>query len=122
MDEFLEKFNDPGEQDLFAGDQNTYQLQGSLPYLCPIFFFIPIIVNKDSSYCRFHANQQLAWLICMIIIGIALAIIGIIPILGALVGLLGRLAMIIVSIVLCYGAYKGYAVKIPILGDIIRFF
>ena len=39
MDEFLEKFNDPGEQDLFAGDQNTYQLQGSLPYLCPIFFF-----------------------------------------------------------------------------------
>lgn len=122
MDEFLERFNDPSEQELFGSDQNTYQLHGALPYLCPIFFFIPIITNKESNYCRFHGNQQLAWLICMVVLLIALEIIDLIPFLGALVCFLGRLAIIVVSIILCYAAYKGYAIKIPIVGDMVRFF
>lgn len=122
MDEFLEKFNDVTEQELFGEDMRTYQLQGALPYLCPIFFFIPVVSNKESSFCRFHANQQIAWLICMAVLSIAIGIIGFIPILGPLVGFLVKLAMLVISLVLCYASYKGFAIRIPFIGDKVSFF
>lgn len=122
MDEFLEKFNDTSEQELFGEDMRTFQLHASLPYLCPIFFFIPVVFNKESSFCRFHSNQMIAWLICCVIISIVVGILDFIPILGALVGFLCKLAMLIISCVLCYASYKGFAVRIPIIGEKISFF
>ena len=63
VDGILENFNDSEVQSEISGDAEKYKLVGALPYLLPFFFFVPIVVDSNSSYCKFHANQQLSWCI-----------------------------------------------------------
>lgn len=82
MDGILENFNDKDAQSTFnQADVQNNMIVAVLPYIIPILFFIPILVDRNSSFCRFHANQQLTWFITLIIVGIITGIIGIIPIL-----------------------------------------
>lgn len=125
MDKFIELFNDQNAQNSFSSDdvkKTSNVLVASLPYFLPILFFLPILINKQSSYCKFHANQQLIWLICSVVIGIICGVLGLIPVLGTIVGVLVGLAWLAVSFLLFYAAFKGMAVRIPFVGNMISIF
>ncbi len=123
MKEILSNFNDQSAQNSF--DQADVQKNKFLIAVCYVFsflFFIPLLIDKSSSYCRFHANQQLTLLICEIIIGLVLAVVGLIPVLGAIIGVLVGICMLALIIALAYGGYNGMAVRIPFIGNMINIF
>lgn len=125
MEKFIELFNDKNAQNSFdPNDVKTTSnaLVASLPYFLPILFFLPILINKQSAYCKFHANQQLTWLIVSVIIGVICGILGLIPVLGAIIGAVIGLAWLAVSFLLFYSAFKGNAVRIPFVGNMISIF
>ncbi len=123
MKEILENFNDQSAQSSF--DQSDVQKNNILVAVCyvlPILFFVPILLNGSSTYCRFHANQQLTQLILGIILGVVLGVVGLIPVLGAIIGVLVGICMLALVIALFYGAVKGMAVRIPFIGNMINIF
>lgn len=123
MGSFMDNFNDAAEEASFdSADVQQYKIQAVLPYLIPILFFLPIVSNKESNFCRFHANQQLIWLVTCVIINIVLRIINFIPVLGMLVYVLASLAVLVFAILLMVSASQGKAVKIPFVGDLFRVF
>ena len=123
MDGILENFNDKDAQSTFnQADVQNNMIVAVLPYIIPILFFIPILADRNSSFCRFHANQQLTWFITLIIVGIITGIIGIIPILGAIIGALVGLCTLGVMIMYIIGAVKGMALRLPFIGNMINVF
>ena len=114
MDGILENFNDKDAQSTFnQADVQNNMIVAVLPYIIPILFFIPILADRNSSFCRFHANQQLTWFIALIVVGIITGIIGIIPILGAIIAALVGLCALGVMIMYIIGAMgmRGVAVR-----------
>ena len=123
MNEFLEQFNDKAAEESFGDyDAANYRIQAVLPYLLPFLFFLPIVTNKEAAFCRFHANQQLAFFILCIAVTIISRILGIIPVLGGILGGLLGVAEFVMAIILMIGAYNGKAYRIPILGNMINVF
>lgn len=123
MKDILENFNDQSAQSSFnQADVQKNKILIAVCYVLPILFFVPILIDKSSSYCRFHANQQLTLFIFGVILGLALAVIGLIPVLGAIIGVLVGLCMLALVIALAYGAYSGMAVRIPFVGNMINIF
>ncbi len=123
IDKILDNFNDEKTACMF--DYNEVKkniIPAVLPYLFPILFFIPIIVDKNSVFCKFHSNQQFTWLIVTIIIELVKKIIGIIPIIGWIVNVVIDIAMLIVSLSFMYGASKGKALRLPFVGNLIKIF
>ena len=123
MKEILSNFNDQSAQNGF--DQADVQKNKILVAICYVFsflFFLPVILNGSSGYCRFHANQQLTLFICEVLIGIVIGIVGLIPVLGAIIGVLVGLCMLALIIALAYGAYNGMAVRIPFVGNLLSIF
>lgn len=123
MADFMDNFNDNSEQSGFdAADVQKFRLQAVLPYLIPILFFLPVIADKNSKFCKFHANQQLAWLIVCVVIGILMRILSIVPVLGAICCSLLSLAVIVIAILLMINAYNGKAIRIPFIGSVLNIF
>lgn len=123
MKDILENFNDQSAQSSFnQADVQKNKILIAVCYVFSFLFFVPILIDKSSSYCRFHANQQLTLFIFGVILGLALAVIGLIPVLGAIIGVLVGLCMLALVIALAYGAYSGMAVRIPFVGNMINIF
>lgn len=123
LDSILEQFNDKNAQNSFnPADVQKNNVVVMLGYIFPILFFLPICVDGKSNYCRFHANQQLTWFITSIILGIVMGIFVFIPILGMIVSMLISLVDILMIIFLAIGAYKGKAVRIPLVGNFLHVF
>ena len=123
IDNILENFNDKETECRFnSNDIQKNSVAGFLPYLVPILFFLPVIADKNSVFCKFHANQQLTWFIISLILDIIIKIIGIIPFFGGIARVLIGIAEALISIALAYGAYKGKAFKLPFVGDLINIF
>lgn len=121
--EFLDQLNDEkAEMSFSENDKQRYAVYGVVGYILPILFFLPIIIDRDSSYCKFHANQQLTFLLSLIVIGICISILSIIPILGALIDTLLGLACTLAMITLVVGAVKGKAYRIPVVGSMLEIF
>ncbi|MBQ8959693.1 MAG: hypothetical protein IJ071_00530 [Ruminococcus sp.] len=120
-DNFVKAFNSEYDQSSFQdGEKNN--IYAILGYLIPVLFFLPFVINKNSAFCRFHSNQGLAWLICSAVIGIVGKIIGIIPFLGGLIGFILGAVWLAITLSLAYGVVKGYAIRIPVVGDLIKVF
>lgn len=122
MDSIFEKFNDEEEQMKFGEDMRKYELFAVAAYIVPILFFLPIAVDKESDFCKFHSNQALCWLIVSSVLS---AIGGILGMIGGPFGLIGTvipLFMFLCEAFLAAGAWKGYAIRIPVLGNIINVF
>ena len=122
MYEFLERFNDDEEQMKFGSDMRKYELYVIVPYIIPIVFFIPYAIDKESDFCKFHSNQSLAWLI---VISLLEAITGITLLFSAPISMFGYLINLLtfaIEVFLVIGAYKGYAIKIPVIGNFIKVF
>lgn len=116
-------FNDQQIQSTFdPRDIEKYRVVAVLAYILPILFFLPIVMDSNSTYNKHNANQSLSWLLVCIVLGVVSAILGIIPFLGFVMNLLIDAAVIIVAILLAVFAYQGNAVKIPVIGDMLVVF
>lgn len=122
MDKIFDKFNDDEVQMLFGEDMRKYELYVIVPYIIPILFFLPIAIDKGSEFCKFHANQSLCWFIVSSVLS---AIGGILGMIGGPFGLIGTVIPLFIFLCeafLAVGAWKGYAIRIPVLGNLINVF
>lgn len=115
--EFLNSFNDEKAQISFEPEE-VAKNKGLIMvgYILPFLFFIIWISGNKGNYSKFHANNQLAWFIAEIILGIVSRIVGIIPLLGGIFGSVLSLAAIVFSILLAIEASNGRAIRIPVIG------
>lgn len=123
IDKILDNFNDEKTACTFNGnDVQQNKVSAVIPYFIPILFFLPLIMDKNSDFCKFHANQQFTWFIVTVVIEIIQKIIGIIPVIGWIANALISIAVILISLGLMYGAYKGKALRLPFVGEMIKIF
>lgn len=91
-----------------------------------ILFLIPMLVNKDSAYTKFHVNQGIVLFLTEVVGGIAIRVLGfvlgIIPFIGALLTALISIAFGICTLVFCIlgiaHSLQGKAESLPIIGGI----
>ena len=90
-----------------------------------ILFLIPMLVNKDSAYTKFHVNQGIVLFLTELAGGIAVGIVSFIlafiPVVGAIIGGLlyvvfsiGILILVILGII---NAVQGKVVRLPLIGS-----
>lgn len=122
--EFLDSLNDKEAQSSFnPADVEKYKVMAILPYIITILFFLPFVMDKNSTYCKFHSNQQLAWFIVTVVLEIVAGILGtLIPILGAIAAGLINLAVLAVSVLLAVCAYQNKAIRLPVIGSMFEIF
>lgn len=124
MNDFLEQFNDINTEQTFVQNEvEKHKALAIIGYLIPILFFLPAVAgDKNSTYCKFHSNQGLTWLITLVVVSIVRFIVTLIPILGILLNIVISLAIIAVLVVLIIGAIKGKAYRIPVVGNLLNVF
>ncbi|WP_303789481.1 hypothetical protein [Ruminococcus flavefaciens] len=123
LDDFLENFNDINAQNTFSdADVKKNSAIAAIVYLLPILFFLPICIDGNSNYCKFHANQSLTWLIVVVILSIIFAILGMIPFIGGLFRLIFVLLVLAIDFGFIYGSVKGKALRLPYIGSILNVF
>lgn len=92
----------------------------------PMLFWIPLVADSNSQYCKFLANQGLIVFILSIASSVISAVLGIIPLLGGLLALLSSLVLGIATIAafvfLIANASQGKAKPVPVLGQMIDVF
>ena len=79
-----------------------------------ILFLVPLLAAKDDAFARYHANQGLV----LFLVGIALGIIGVIPVVGTIIALVGGLATFVFAILGIINALKGEMKPLPLIGGI----
>ena len=98
-----------------AQAQGNENLLAAVSYLLGfITGIIILLIEKQSTFVRFHAMQSVILFGGIFIVNIAL---GFIPILGWLVGLLLSLVAFILWIVLMWKAFQGEMYKVPYVGE-----
>lgn len=81
-------------------------------------FIVPMLVNKDSEYTKFHVNQGIVLFIFAIAVGIVCGILNWIPFVGGIIsGVLGLLVTVCI-ILGVINAATGKVVRLPIIGGI----
>ena len=94
-----------------------------------ILFLIPMFVNKESKFTKFHVNQGIVLCIFSvagtIVFGIIGAIVGMIPFIGWMIGLVVSLVSLAYSIVILVftilgivNTCTGKAKELPLIGKI----
>lgn len=103
-------------------DYEQNHLVGALGY---VVFFLPLIANGKSRFCRFCANQgALAWIVyaaVALIFGILNGLIGWLPLIGWIVQLAGsliKLALFGLMVYYGFSAYNGKPEPLPFIGGI----
>lgn len=97
---------------------DTKKLWGIVGYIFPILFFIPLVMDdlKTNSYSKFHANQQLVFLLAAIAINV---VGGVIPVLGWFIILpIGSILLIVLAIIGIINAANDRMKPLPIIGGI----
>lgn len=74
-----------------------------------------LIIEKESTFVRFHAMQSLVTFLGLFVLA---AISGFIPVFGGLIGLLLIPFNMILWILLMVKAFQGERYKLPVAGDI----
>ena len=124
MDNFLEQFNDINTEQTFVQNEvEKHKALAILAYVFPFLCWLPTVAgDKNSTYCKFHGNQSLTWLITIFVVSIVRIILGKIPVLGLICNAVISLAVLAVLIVYIIGAYKGKAYRIPFIGSLLNVF
>ena len=116
--EFMNQFNDANAQATFTAEEvKKNQIFCVLAYFS-ILFFLPYVVDKNSAYAKFHANQAFAYFLASLAVGVVCGILIFIPFLGGLLSSILSLALTVTMILLMVCAYKGMAVRIPVIGTL----
>ncbi len=81
-----------------------------------ILIILPILLQKDNPFTKFHIKQGLVLLMATVIWSIAGFILSLIPVLGFLIYLIGWLFLLALSIVGVVNAIQGREKELPFLG------
>ena len=82
--DFMNQFNDANAQATFTAEEvKKNQIFCVLAYFS-ILFFLPYVVDKNSAYAKFHANQAFAYFLASLAVGVVCGILIFIPFLGGL--------------------------------------
>lgn len=123
MNGILEAFNDKSAESTFtSADVESNKIIVAVCCIVSILFFLPFLMDKNSAYCKFYANQILTLFACEVALGIVCAIIGFIPVIGAIIGAVAGIAALAVAIIMAIGAFKGKAIRLPFVGDLLKVF
>ena len=122
FDMLLDPFDDKESKSGFGEDFGKYRKLTILSYMFTILFFLTAVKDKYSPFCKFHANQSFLWLITCIVVNVISGIISRIPLIGGLASFVVSLATLLVTAMLAYGEYTGKAVKLPVIGDMLKLF
>ena len=85
-----------------------------LGWITGLIFFV---IEKDSTFVRFHALQSTLTFGALIV---AQVVVRWIPLLGAILGFLLTLVGIVLWLHLMYRAYQGQWYKLPFIGDMVE--
>lgn len=101
--------------DASNSDAEQNKAMAIIGYILPILFFIPLITEaKNSPFAKYHANQQLVFLLSCIAVNIVGTVI---PILGWFIILpLGTILLIVLAIMGVIHAAKGEMKPLPLIG------
>lgn len=91
-------------------DIQSARISSALGY---IFFLIPLLINEDRQFARFHCNQSLLNLILSTVVVICW---GMIPGIGIYLMMLQMLVCVVIGIRGMVLALQGKAVGIPLVG------
>lgn len=102
-------------------DSNDIAATKSLAWLSylGIFFIIPMLVNKNSAYSKFHVNQGIVYLISTVIMYIIAMVCAIIPYIGIFLSLVIYIFIFVLAIMGIVNAASGKAKKLPLIGNIV---
>jgi uncharacterized membrane protein len=96
-----------------AAKKSSPKADTTMAIVAYILFFVPLLTeSKNDAFVMFHVKQSLVLLLCWI----ALAIVGMIPVIGFFAGLL-QLALFILWIIGILNAINGAEKELPIIGQ-----
>lgn len=120
FNDFMNTPDDTGMYD--TQDIQTNKVWAALSYV-GILFILPLLVNGGQSrYAKYHANQGFILFLTNIVVGIASAILGKIPVLGAILSALLSLASLALMIIGIINAANGKAKQLPLIGGLFHVF
>jgi uncharacterized membrane protein len=98
-------------------------LAGALAYLLGLITgIIFFAIEKENKFVRFHAMQSILFCVAWIILGVALSVLMMIPVLGWIISILGYLIIglggFILWLFIMYKAYQGEQYLLPVVGEI----
>ncbi|MRG85849.1 DUF4870 domain-containing protein [Salinibacillus xinjiangensis] len=83
-------------------------------FITGIIFFV---IEKESSFIKFHALQSIFTFVAVFIISMVLAFI---PIIGWFISIIIYPLSLVLWIILMIKAYQGERFKLPIIGDMVE--
>jgi len=97
-------------------------LAAALAYV-GIFFtgIVVLVMEKENKFVRFAALQSTVFFLAVMVLSWVVGVFTMIPLLGILIGLIRSLlgiGVFVIWLYLIFSAYKGQAVKLPIIGQI----
>jgi len=97
-------------------DVEKNKVMAIVGYIIPILFFIPLVSDgKNSPFAKFHANQQLNFLLFTVIGYIASTVLMVILI-GFLLYFVVMIGSVVFMIMGIINAAKGEMKKLPLIG------
>jgi len=81
-----------------------------------ILVIIPILLQKDNPYTKFHIKQGLVLLVASIVWMVISWILAFIPAIGHIIDLLGWLALVVLAVMGIVNALQGKEVELPFIG------
>ena len=98
-------------------------LAAALAYLVGLITgIIFFVIEKENKFVRFHAMQSILFCAVWIILGVALSVLMMIPVVGWIIGVLGYLVVglggFILWLFVMYKAYQGERYLLPVVGEI----
>ena len=102
------------------GENNsTVKLITILDYI-GILWILGLFVEKDNPAVKFHTNQGLILFIYGVIVGVASAILGLIPFVGGIIAALLSLSCFALMILGIVNAAQGQCKPLPIIGSLLN--
>ncbi|MGJ6980883.1 hypothetical protein ACSDQ9_10210 [Aestuariimicrobium soli] len=104
-------------------DVNEGKTLSAVGYL-GILFLLPLLMQPNNRFSRFHANQSIVNVLTAVVLGIGSGIIQFVldqlnvPLVGGLIGWLCSLAPIVLAVIGAVNAGSGKAKTLPIIGKI----
>ncbi len=81
-----------------------------------ILVIIPILLQKENPYTKFHVKQGIVLLVTTIIWSIVGFVLGFIPVIGFIVYLIGWLVIMVLTVIGIINAVQGNEKELPIIG------
>ncbi|MDD3726372.1 MAG: hypothetical protein PHI44_04185 [Candidatus Ratteibacteria bacterium] len=81
-----------------------------------VLLVVPLLVNKDNEYSKFHVKQGIVLLICSIGWQIVSMIFNMIPVIGTIIYAVGILFLFILMVIGIINALSGKTEPLPVMG------